>query len=165
MGTGSFGINTAFIASNSIRKGYGGYGVYDENENKEPEKKFSWIWFSINLILFLISLYTLLCLSCGFSKYIRVGLLVDKHQSAYQHKSHYYPEYYFTVKWNDREKEVETFEVSGETFFSCKPKENVYFKRLKSEYEWVKGDWGLLGFAVCGMIWLISGLAAILKNV
>ncbi|HUS51507.1 MAG TPA: hypothetical protein VMZ91_15160 [Candidatus Paceibacterota bacterium] len=90
--------------------------------------------------------------------------MIEKNQSTYQHKGNFYPEYFFTVKWNDREKEVEIFEVGGKTYFTCKSGESVYFKRLEPDYEWVKGWMGFVGFAVFGLIWIGSGLAALLKN-
>lgn len=165
MGAGSFGgFNTgaAFMVMNSASRGGGGWNWNEEE--KQPQKKFSWLWFLINLCLFSTALYTLLCGSCDFSHYTRIGTLIKKNQSEYKVKQNYYPEYYFTVKWSDRSKETETFEVGGKTFFSCEKNEAVYFNRLKPEYEWVKDGWGVFFLVICGMAWIMSGVAALLKN-
>lgn len=170
MGAGSFGglgagnamttINLARGLGRNIGGGFGG----GQNSNNEPKKGFSWIWASINLFLFFCSLTCLICMTCLPSKYIRVGKLYLKDQSTYQHKGNYYPEYFFTVKWNDRGKEIETFQVSGETFFACKKGENVYFKKTKPEYEWTTGVLVVLGCFLFAIAWVISGIAALLKN-
>lgn len=164
MGIGSWGgTNMAanVILMSGRRGGFGGGGY--GSEDKEP-KKFSWLWFSINALLIIVSLSCIICMTCLDSTYTRVGKLYVKNQSEHQHKGNYYPEYYFTVKWNDREKEIETFEVAGETFFSCNKGENVYFKRIKPEYEWTHSGWLFLGFVLFGIAWLVSGIAALLKN-
>lgn len=167
MGVGSFGgFNTAAaltVMNASRNSRMGGYGGGSNDDNK-PKSGFSWLWFSINVILFSISLTCLVCISFLDSKYSREGNLLYKHQSEHQHKGKYYPEYYFTVKWNDREKGKETFEVTGETFFSCKEGEKVYFSRTKEEYLWTESKWLALGFVGVGLIWIFSGLAALLKD-
>lgn len=166
MGVGSFGggFNTgmAFMTMNAMRRGGGGYDDGDDNGNSR--KKFSWIWFSINVILFSVSLSCLICISFLDSKYSRECELLAKHQSEYVHKSKSYPEYYFTVRWKDREKEKETFEVTGETYFSCKEGEIVYFSRTKEDYLWTDSKWLALGFIVFGLAWLFSALGTILKD-
>lgn len=167
MGVGSFGgfnSGAAFMVMNHSGGKFGGYDSNDNKEDEKPKSKFNWIWFTINLFLFSVSLYTLICISSDFTKYIRVGNLIEKNQSAYKVKQNYYPDYYFTVKWNDRAKEVEVFGVGAATYFGCKPKETVYFKRIKQEYEWINKGTGLFCLFVCGFAWIMSGFAALIKN-
>ena len=157
MGVSSFNSGAAFMLLGS-RGGYSGVN------NPSPRKGVSWLWLTINIILFSVALTTLIFLACDFTKYVRVGKLYDKTKSSYMHKNRKYSDYFFTVKWNDRGREIETFQVTDNTYFSVHNRENVYFKRIKPEYEWLSGWMGFVGLVVFGVAWIFSGVAALLKN-
>ncbi len=127
--------------------------------NKTP--KFSWVWFTINLILFSSGVFFLFSANADYTKYNRPCIILKKNQSEHQHKSNYYPDYYFTVQWCDRENERETFEVSPECYFDTDVKDKVYFKRAQKKYEWIKGGFGFLLLISIFIVWLISGMSAI----
>lgn len=126
-------------------------------------EKMNWYWlmFNIILILTIITLFTLNV--AGFTKYTRVGTLIEKNQGSHSYKGRCYGDYYFTVIWKDRDKESEVFEVSGETYFGSKINESVYFKRTKPEYEKFKSGWCAFTMATCASLWFICGLYRILS--
>lgn len=163
MGVGSFGgfsPGMAYMATRGARGGYGGSGD-GEKPDKEPE--FSWLWFSFNLSLLLSIAFVFYATRSEVSCYTREGKLLEMNQSEHKVKQNYYPDYYFTVQWGDRSKEVEVFEVGAKTYFSCHKGEQVFFKRLKPEYEWIDGTSGFILIFGLMIIWVISGIAAVTK--
>lgn len=164
MGVGAFGgfhvaSSMATMNVGRSRGGYGGGYDSDDNDKKNDDKntKFKWSRFILNSLLFLTALYFLLCaFGLPYMYYSRVGVLTNMNQSEHKVKSNSYPDYYFTVKWSDRQQEKETFEVDGTTYYSHKTNDDVYFKRLKEEYEWTKSGWLLVGQFVFGFGWLFA---------
>lgn len=124
-------------------------------------KKISWIWFSINLILFFLGVFALFSINADYTHYSRSCIIIAKNQSEHLYKSKSYPDYYFTVLWQDRNKERETFGVSPECYFDTNIQERVYFSRLQPKYEWLKGDGGFLMIISIAIIWFTSGILAL----
>lgn len=102
------------------------------------QKIFSFIlWVVLPLVFLATDTYIIWCIAGKSSHYSREGMLIEKNEGLRTHKSTYYTDYYFTVKWYDYKQEKEVFQVSPEVFFYCKENEKVTFVRLKPEYEWV----------------------------
>lgn len=163
MGVGSFGgfnAGAAYVATRGMRGGYGG----GSSDNNNEGHKINWAWFSLNALLIGFVFFFFIFVKSDFTNYTRVGTLISKYQTKYKHKSSYYTVSYFTIKWNDREKEVEMFDVTEDTYSNCKLKENVYFKRLKPEYEWMNKGSGLALVMAILIMWAISGILALTKE-
>lgn len=173
MGVGSFGsfkVGAAYVATRGIRGGgYGGGGSSDNNDDngkdsKSDDKKNNWLWFSFNSLLIGFVIFFFTFIKTDFANYTRTGTLISKYQTTHKHKSHYYTTSYFTVKWQDRDKEIEMFEVADNTYSISKLSESVYFKRLKPEYDWMDKGSGMALITIIFILWIVSVFLAVFKR-
>lgn len=164
MGVGSFGgfnSGAAFMVTSGYgRTRYGG----GSSGNSGGGSNFSWIWFIINCVLFSAFVFLLFFMNFDTSNYSRRGTLISKYHTQHLYKGQYYQDYYFSVKWNDIDKETETFDVCDTTFRNHKVGDSVYFRRIKPEYKWLKEGSGFFLIMGIATIWIISGTIALLRG-
>ena len=115
--------------------------------------KLDWLHTVLNSILGIAILCFFIMMLNGRFKYDRPCKITAKYETGHDHKSHHYTEYYLTVKWLDRERNSETFDVSGRTYVTSNIGEYCGFKRNIELFDSLDH---VLWFMLSLMLWVVS---------